>query len=67
MANPPCQLVGLDMVAPAAALRGGQEHCLNVRGACSNMRGAYLEVLWGSIAIISAASVITSTGYTRAD
>jgi hypothetical protein len=34
----------LDMVAPAAALRSGQEHSLNVRGACPNMRGAYLEV-----------------------
>jgi Co/Zn/Cd efflux system component len=54
----------LDMVAPAAALRGAQEHSLNVRGACPNMRGAYLEVLWGSIPIISAAIVITSTGYT---
>ena len=34
----------LDMVAPAAALRSGQEDSLNVRGACPNMRGAYLEV-----------------------
>jgi hypothetical protein len=55
------------MVAPAAALRGGQEHSLNVRGACPNMAGAYLKVLWGSIAIITAAIVITFTGYIRAD
>lgn len=52
---------------PAAALRGDREHSLNVRGACPNMRGADLKVLWGSIAIISAAIVITFTGYTRAD
>ena len=29
----------LDMVAPAA-IRGGHEHSLNVRGACPNMPGA---------------------------
>lgn len=46
-----------------AILRGGQGESLN-------LRGAYLEVLGdvlGSLAVVAAALVIATTGYTRAD